>query len=58
VGWQQYRSAGLQYRGEGTVVAVLDTGINFGSPSFAATAPVDGYVHSNPHFRSGTAVAR
>jgi hypothetical protein len=41
-------SGGVQYRGEGMVVAVLDTGINFGSPSFAATSPVDGYIHTNP----------
>ena len=36
------------YRGEGMVVGIIDTGINFGSPSFAATDPVDGYVHVNP----------
>lgn len=36
------------YKGEGVVVGIIDTGINFGSPSFAAVGPVDGYVHSNP----------
>ena len=36
------------YRGEGMVLGVIDTGINFGSPSFAAVDPVDGYVHVNP----------
>ncbi len=36
------------YQGEGMVVGVLDTGINFGSPSFAAIDPIDGYVHTNP----------
>ncbi|MBX3713768.1 MAG: S8 family serine peptidase [Lysobacter sp.] len=36
------------YRGEGVVVGIIDTGINFGSPSFAAVGPVDGYVHTNP----------
>ena len=36
------------YRGEGVVVGIIDSGINFGSPSFAAVGPVDGYVHSNP----------
>ncbi len=41
-------AGGQQYRGEGMVVAVLDTGINFGSPSFAATGPVDGFTHTNP----------
>ena len=41
------------YRGEGVVVGILDSGINFGSPSFAAVGPVDGYVHVNP-LGSGT----
>jgi hypothetical protein len=36
------------YRGEGMVVGMIDSGVNFGSPSFAATGPVDGYVHINP----------
>jgi Subtilase family/PA domain len=36
------------FRGEGTVVGVIDSGVNFGSPSFAAVDPVDGYVHINP----------
>ena len=35
-------------QGEGKVIAVIDSGINFGSPSFAATDPIDGYVHTNP----------
>ncbi len=41
-------AGGQQYRGEGMVVAILDSGINYGSPSFAATGPIDGYVHTNP----------
>jgi hypothetical protein len=41
-------SGGQQYRGEGQVIAMIDSGINFGSPSFAAVGPVDGYVHINP----------
>ncbi len=40
--------APAQYRGEGTVLGVIDSGINFGSPSFAAVGPVDGYTHINP----------
>lgn len=36
-------------RGEGVVVGIIDTGINFGSPSFSATDPTDGYVHANPN---------
>jgi hypothetical protein len=35
-------------RGEGTVIGVIDSGINFGSPSFAAVDPVDAYAHVNP----------
>ena len=35
-------------KGEGMVIAMLDSGVNFGAPSFAATDPVDGYVHVNP----------
>lgn len=38
----------IAVQGEGIVVGVIDSGINFGSPSFAATDPVDGYVHLNP----------
>jgi uncharacterized repeat protein (TIGR01451 family) len=34
--------------GEGIIVGVLDTGINQGHPSFAATGG-DGYVHTNPY---------
>ena len=36
-------------RGEGVLVGIIDTGINFGSPSFAAIDPIDGYVHVNPN---------
>lgn len=35
------------YRGEGIVVGVIDSGINFGSPAFTARAE-DGYEHINP----------
>ena len=41
--------APAQYRGEAMVLGIIDSGINFGSPSFAATGPVDGYVHVNPN---------
>ncbi len=36
------------YQGEGVVFGILDSGINFGSPSFAAVDPIDGYQHINP----------
>ena len=35
------------FKGEGVVFAILDTGINFGSPSFAATDEKN-YTHTNP----------
>lgn len=38
-----------QAMGEGVVVGIIDSGINFGSPSFAAVDPVDGYSHVNPN---------
>lgn len=41
-------SGGQQYRGEGMVLGAIDSGVNFGSPSFAAVDPVDGYTHVNP----------
>ncbi|MBX9402504.1 S8 family serine peptidase [Lysobacter sp. BMK333-48F3] len=41
-----------QYRGEGVVFGILDSGINFGSPAFAAIDDT-GYQHVNP-FGSGT----
>lgn len=36
------------YQGEGMVFGILDSGINFGSPSFAGVDPVDGHQHVNP----------
>lgn len=35
-------------QGEGMVIGIIDSGINFASPSFAAVDPVDGYAHVNP----------
>ncbi len=43
-----FRDAGGPYQGEGVVLGIIDSGINFGSPSFAALGPVDGYAHVNP----------
>jgi subtilisin family serine protease len=40
--------AGVQTRGEGVVVGVVDSGINRIHPSFAAVGPVDAFAHSNP----------
>lgn len=44
----QAPAGGVNHRGEGMVVGIIDSGINFGSPSFSATGPVDGYTHVNP----------
>ncbi|MBN1934999.1 MAG: S8 family serine peptidase, partial [Anaerolineae bacterium] len=41
-------SGGVGSMGEGVVIGVIDTGINYSNPSFAAVGPVDGYVHTNP----------
>ncbi len=45
--WAGTADSGLNAMGEGTVVAVFDTGINTDHPSFAATGG-DGYTHTNP----------
>ncbi|WP_313920452.1 S8 family serine peptidase [Tahibacter sp.] len=46
--WDGTASGGVATKGEGIVAAVLDSGINWQSPAFAATGPIDGYVHVNP----------
>lgn len=47
--WDGSASNGIASRGEGVVAGVLDTGINWQSPAFAAVGPIDGYVHVNPN---------
>ncbi|MBD8525588.1 S8 family serine peptidase [Pseudomarimonas arenosa] len=46
--WDGSANDGAGSQGEGVVVAVLDSGINWESPAFAATGPLDSYVHVNP----------
>lgn len=46
--WNGSASGGLATQGEGIVIGLIDSGINWRSPSFAATGPVDGHVHVNP----------
>ena len=46
--WDGSVGGGTGHRGEGIVFGILDSGINFGSPSFAAVDPIDGYAHVNP----------
>lgn len=41
-------AAGVSSRGAGVVVGVIDSGIHPAHPAFAGTAPVDGFVHTNP----------
>ena len=47
--WDGSSSNGVASQGEGVVAGILDTGINWQSPAFAATGPIDGYVHVNPN---------
>jgi hypothetical protein len=46
--WDGTASNGVATQGEGILVGDLDTGINWESPAYAATGPIDGYVHVNP----------
>jgi len=47
--WDGSASGGVMTQGEGIIVADLDSGINWQSPAFAATGPIDGYAHVNPN---------
>ncbi len=40
-------------KGDGILVGIVDSGINWESPAYAAVDPTDGYVHVNP-FGAGT----
>jgi len=41
--------SGTGAKGAGTIVGVIDTGINMSHPSFAETTPLDPYVYVNPY---------
>jgi subtilisin family serine protease len=53
--WDGQTGPGLATRGEGVVVAMLDTGVNAFHPAFAGVSPGDGFAHENP-FGSGNFV--
>ena len=46
--WDGVNLPGLETRGEGVVVGIIDTGINSQHPAFAET-DMDGYTHTNPY---------
>jgi subtilisin family serine protease len=46
--WDGSSTGGIATQGEGVVAGIIDTGINWESPSFAATGPIDAYEHENP----------
>ncbi|MBT8135421.1 MAG: S8 family serine peptidase, partial [Gammaproteobacteria bacterium] len=46
--WDGSATGGLEARGEGVLIGIIDTGINTDHPSFAEISPGDGYVHQNP----------
>lgn len=41
--------SGTGAKGAGTIVGIIDTGINMSHPSFAETTPLDPYVYVNPY---------
>jgi len=47
--WDGSASNGVSSQGEGVVAGILDTGINWESPAFAAVSPLDSYAHVNPN---------
>jgi len=46
--WGGSTASGASTQGEGIIVGIIDTGVNWQSPAFAAVGPIDGYVHQNP----------
>jgi hypothetical protein len=46
--WAGQSGNGIATRGEGILVGIVDSGVNWASPAFAEVSPGDGYVHQNP----------
>lgn len=46
--WSGNTSSGAATNGEGIIVGIIDTGINWASPAFAGVSPADSYAHVNP----------
>jgi len=46
--WNGDTTSGLSTSGEGILVGIIDSGINWANPAFAAVSPNDNYVHVNP----------
>lgn len=47
--WEGTTANGTNTRGEGIVVGIIDSGINWASPAYAAVGPVTGHAHVNPN---------
>ncbi len=47
--WEGVTANGTNTRGEGIVVGIIDSGINWESPAYAAVGPITGHVHVNPN---------
>jgi len=47
--WDGVTANGTNTRGEGVVVGIIDSGINWESPAYAAVGPITGHEHVNPN---------
>lgn len=47
--WNGDTTSGASTAGEGIIVGIIDSGINWASPGFAAVSPGDSYTHINPN---------
>lgn len=47
--WTGVTANGTNTRGEGVIVGIIDSGINWASPAYAAVGPVTNHAHVNPN---------